>query len=77
MLAVLPLLSLPACSTAITATEVVDGTVVQICRSWEPIRPSRKDVLTQGTAEQIATNNAANEQWCRRTTGFASVTSRT
>jgi hypothetical protein len=35
-----------------------------MCRSWEPIYPSRKDVLTRGTAEQIAANNAGNEQWC-------------
>lgn len=77
MLVALPLLSLGACSNAITGTEVVDGTAVQICRSWDLIRPSRKDVLTKGTAEQIAANNAANEQWCKRTTGFASIASRT
>lgn len=51
--------------TACAATsETKEGTAVQMCRSWIPIYPSRKDVLTQGTSEQIAGNNAASEQWC-------------
>jgi hypothetical protein len=48
-----------------------------VCRTWEMIRPSRKDVLTQGTAEQIAGNNAAREQWCTPPPRFASITART
>jgi len=35
-----------------------------VCRSWLPISVSRKDVLTEGTARQIAGNNAASEVWC-------------
>lgn len=35
-----------------------------MCNSIEPIRPSRKDVLTQGTKEQIVGTNAAIETWC-------------
>ena len=35
-----------------------------MCRGWEPIWLSRKDVVTQGTKEQIAGNNAAREAWC-------------
>jgi hypothetical protein len=42
----------------------ISGTAAQICRTWEPIRPSKKDVLTDPTAKQIAGSNAANEQWC-------------
>lgn len=53
-----------------------DGTAVQICRTWETIRPSRKDVLTDDTAKQIAGNNVAREQWCYPPARFAAVTSR-
>jgi len=35
-----------------------------ICDTWRPIYPSRKDKLTDGTIEQIAGNNAANESVC-------------
>ena len=35
-----------------------------MCASLLPIYPSRADVLTPGTAVQIASGNAANEQWC-------------
>lgn len=76
MLAVLPLLSLTSGCSSISATEAPTGTAQQICRTWETIRPSRKDVLTPGTAEQIVGNNAAREQWCPAPR-FASVTART
>lgn len=56
------LLTLTGCSKDIT------GTAEQMCQSWQTIRPSRKDVLTQGTKEQIAGNNAANEAWCQGST---------
>lgn len=49
---------LAACGTTIT------GTAEQMCDSIKPIRPSRKDVLTQGTKEQIVGTNAAIETWC-------------
>lgn len=35
-----------------------------MCQSVQVIKPSRKDVLTQGTKEQIAGTNAAIETWC-------------
>jgi hypothetical protein len=35
-----------------------------VCKTWEPIYPSKSDKLTDGTARQIAGNNAANEIWC-------------
>lgn len=41
-----------------------EGTAEQICKTWKPIYPSRQDKLTKGTAEQIAGNNVASEQWC-------------
>lgn len=34
------------------------------CESWQTIWPSRRDVLTDGTAEQVAGNNAARKAWC-------------
>jgi hypothetical protein len=77
MLAALLLPSLSACSNGFTGTDSPAGTAAQVCRTWETIRPSRKDVLTQGTAEQIAGNNVAREQWCTPPPRFASVTSRT
>jgi hypothetical protein len=46
------------CSSATTVTSS------QMCNSIEPIRPSRKDVLTAGTKEQIVGTNAAIETWC-------------
>lgn len=52
-------LILSGCSTNTTA---IDPRL--ICDSWKPIYPSRRDVLTDGTAEQIAGNNAANESIC-------------
>ena len=52
------LLTLTACSQSIT------GTSAQMCNSIDPIKPSRKDVLTQGTKEQIVGTNAAIETWC-------------
>ena len=50
--------------TACAPTSEIRGTAVQICGTWHPIMPSKKDVLTDGTASQIAGNNAANEKWC-------------
>lgn len=50
--------------TACANTTATEGTAVQICKQWQPIYPSRKDVLTDETAKQIAGNNAANQQWC-------------
>lgn len=35
-----------------------------VCNSFQPIRISRKDVLTEGTAVQIADHNTIAEQWC-------------
>ena len=51
-------------TTACAPTIGIEGNAVQICRSWHAIMPSKKDVLTEGTASQIAGNNAANEKWC-------------
>lgn len=48
-----------ACSASTIATSSA-----QMCNSIEPIRPSRQDVLTQGTKEQIVGTNAAIETWC-------------
>jgi hypothetical protein len=35
-----------------------------LCRSWLPISVSKKDVLTDRTAKEIAGNNAAAAVWC-------------
>jgi len=35
-----------------------------MCKSWLPISVSRRDVLTERTAKEIAGNNAAAEVWC-------------
>ena len=51
--------------TACANTTGIEGTAAQMCRQWEPIMPSRKDVLTDETARQIAGNNAANQTWCK------------
>lgn len=51
--------------TACANTTVIDGTVAQVCREWQPIQPSRKDIFTTETARQIAGNNAANQTWCK------------
>jgi len=76
MLAALPLLSLTSACSSISATEAPPtGAAEHVCRSWQIIRPSRKDVLTPGTTEQIVGNNAARETWCPAPR-FASVTAR-
>ena len=76
--AALLLLSMTSACSSITATEPpqITGTAEQICRTWETIRPSRKDVLTDETAKMIVGNNVAREQWCPPPK-FASVTART
>lgn len=51
-------------TTACGSGYEIKGTVTQICEQWQPILPSRKDVLTDDTAKQIAGNNAANQTWC-------------
>lgn len=51
--------------TACGSGSAIKGTAVQICEQWQPILPSRKDVLTDDTARQIAGNNAANQTWCK------------
>ncbi len=51
--------------TACGSGTAIKGTAVQICEQWQPIMPSRKDVLTDETARQIAGNNAANQTWCK------------
>ena len=51
--------------TACGSGSVISGTAAQICEQWQPIYPSRKDVLTDDTAKQIAGNNAANQTWCK------------
>jgi hypothetical protein len=52
---------LTACEST---SEIRAGTVEQVCRQWLPISISKKDVLTQRTAEEIAGGNAANKAWC-------------
>ncbi len=52
-------------TTACGSGSEIKGTAVQICEQWQPIMPSRKDVLTDETARQIAGNNAANQTWCK------------
>lgn len=43
-----------------------------MCRSWQPIRPSRKlDTLSEETARQIAGNNAAQSTWCGKPVAIA------
>jgi hypothetical protein len=66
VLASLLSLALTACSQNIT------GTSEQMCRSWETIRPSRHDVMSKGTVEQIVGNNAARQVWCEVPPQFAS-----
>lgn len=46
------------CSNGIIATSA------GVCQSLEPIQPSRKDVLTPGTKQQIAGTNAVIETSC-------------
>lgn len=58
LLAVMLSATLAGCSNDTFATKEA------VCRSWLPISISRKDVLTDGTAKQIAGNNAASEVWC-------------
>lgn len=58
------LLSSALLTACAATTETREGTAAQICRSWQPITVSRKDVLTDRTAQEIAGSNAGNEQWC-------------
>ena len=51
--------------TACGSGSVIKGQAVQICEQWQPILPSRKDILTDDTARMIAGNNAANQIWCK------------
>lgn len=52
------LVLLPGCSKSTVAT------VSQVCEGWYPLYPSQYDRITDGTAEQMAANNAANKVWC-------------
>ena len=59
------LISLAGCVTSGCADwKQITGTAAQVCNTWKPILPSRSDKLTEGTARQVAGNNAANEAWC-------------
>ena len=52
---------LAACEST---SEIRAGTVDQVCKQWLPTSISKKDILTQQTAAEIAGNNAANRVWC-------------
>jgi len=52
---------LTACANT---SETRQGTVDQVCKQWLPLSVSKKDVLTQQTASEIAGSNAANRVWC-------------
>lgn len=52
---------LTACEST---SEIRAGTVGQVCKQWLPISVSKKDSLTQQTAQEIAGNNAAAKAWC-------------
>jgi hypothetical protein len=54
----LKLLAAALSLTLIGCSKDIIATSAGVCRAIEPIRPSRKDVLTQGTKEQIAGTNA-------------------
>ena len=43
---------------------VIEGTAVQICRTWKPVFTSKDDRLTDDTVRQIVGNNEANRTWC-------------
>lgn len=43
---------------------VIEGTAVQICRTWKPVFTSKDDKLTDDTVRQIVGNNEANRHWC-------------
>ena len=60
MLALAPSLMLAGCSGHIPAIDAA------ACEAWQPVWISRKDMLTEGTAKQIAGNNASREAWCGR-----------
>lgn len=52
-----------------------------MCRSWQTIRPSRKqDQISLDTAKMIAGNNVSRDAWCQKDhptpPRFASVTAR-
>lgn len=46
---------------------VIEGTAVQICRTWKPVFTSKDDKLTDDTIKQIVGNNEANRTWCGET----------
>jgi hypothetical protein len=52
---------LTACANT---SETRQGTVDQVCKQWLPTSISKKDILTQQTAAEIAGSNAANRVWC-------------
>lgn len=58
------LLSVPLLKACESTSETRAGTIEQVCRQWLPISISKKDILTQRTAEEIAGGNAANKAWC-------------
>lgn len=53
--------TLAGCSSA---GNVIEGTAVQICRTWKPVFTSKDDKLTDETVRQIVGNNEANRAWC-------------
>ena len=66
-LLLLPMLS--GCSTSDASSET--SLSPKVCKSWETIRPSRKD--TAETLKQVAGNNVARDAWCTAPPKFASA----
>ena len=58
-----------ACSTSDASSET--SLSPKVCKSWETIRPSRKD--TADTLRQVAGNNVARDAWCSDPPKFAGV----
>lgn len=67
--ALLATLTLCACSKSEANYET--SLSPKVCRSWEAIRPSRKD--TADTLRQVAGNNVARDAWCSDPPKFAGV----
>jgi acyl-CoA reductase-like NAD-dependent aldehyde dehydrogenase len=68
LFAVLMTLALPACQTLSTATDTEAAVRAQVnraaCAPWRPISTSRRDVLTDQTANEISQHNNVWDALC-------------
>lgn len=49
---------------ALLLTGCASGSGIDVCGAFRPIYPSSRDVLTEGTAEQVLAHNLTGKELC-------------